>query len=208
MTERESRVSGPGAAVLCVERQNGVLGPASVLPALAADTSALVDNIKRLLDAARPAGVRVVHATYEGALGGDHSGTARIWRRLGPATASWGPGTPDTRVVDGLLHDTDLVVPRHHGLFPTLDTELLPLLRGFGVHTVILAGVSLNLALPFTAGHLTQSGFHLVIPRDAVGGTPPEYGTQVLDNSLAFLGRLTTVDELIGEWQVAARAAG
>ncbi|WP_033722507.1 isochorismatase family protein [Mycobacterium avium] len=183
-----------------MECQNGVLGADSVLPALAADCAGVVANLRRLLDAARPRGVRVVHATYEGTLGGDHTGTARLWRALGPATASWAPGSVATQVMPELLADSDLVLPRHHGLFPTLDSELLPVLKGFGVHTVVLTGVSLNLALPITAGHTTQAGFHLVVPRDAVGGTPSGYGYQVLDNTIAVLGRITTVDKLIAEW--------
>lgn len=187
-------------AVVCVECQNGVLGPQSVLPALAADSSALVSNVSRLLHAARQFGARVVHATYEGNLGGRPTGTARLWRALGPATAHWAPGTPDTDVVAELSDPGDIVLPRHHGLFPTLDSELLPVLKGFGVQTIVLAGVSLNLAITHTAGHATQAGFDLVVPRDAVGGTPAAYAEQVLDNTIAVLGRLTTVDRLIGEW--------
>jgi nicotinamidase-related amidase len=187
-------------AVVCVECQNGVLGPESVLPELAADSAGLIAALRRLLDGARDRGVRVVHATYEGTLGGDHTGTARLWRALGPATAGWAPGTTETQVVPELLGPTDLVLPRHHGLFPTMDSELLPVLKGLGVRTIVLTGVSLNLALPITAGHATQAGFKLVVPRDAVGGTPADYGNQVLDNSIAVLGRLTTVDDLIAEW--------
>jgi nicotinamidase-related amidase len=187
-------------AVVCVECQNGVLGPASVLPQLAADTGDLITNLRRLLDAARGAGVRVVHATYDGALGGSNVGTARIWRKLGPATADWAPGDPATQVIPELLAPTDLVLPRHHGLFPTLGSELLPVLHNLGVRTVVLAGVSLNLALPHTAGHTTQAGFDLVVPRDAVAGTPAAYAEQVLTNTIAVLGRVTTIDELIAEW--------
>ena len=187
-------------AIVCVECQNGVLGPDSVLPALATDSADLVSNVGRLLDGAREFGARVVHATYEGSLGGRPTGTARLWRALGPATASWAPGSAETSVVAELLAPSDLVLPRHHGLFPTLDSELLPVLKGLGVDTVVLAGVSLNLAITHSAGHLTQAGFELVVPRDAVGGTPPSYAEQVLNNTIAVLGRLTTVDQLIGEW--------
>jgi nicotinamidase-related amidase len=187
-------------AVVCVECQNGVLGPESVLPALSNDAGDLVSNLRRLLDAARATGVRVVHATYEGTLGANHTGTARLWRALGPATAGWAPGTAPTQVVPELLAPSDLVLPRHHGLFPTLDSELLPVLSGLGVGTVVLTGVSLNLALPHTAGQMAQAGFHLTIPRDAVAGTPASYGEQVLNNTMALLGRLTTVDELIAAW--------
>ncbi|BBY93361.1 hypothetical protein MGALJ_30300 [Mycobacterium gallinarum] len=187
-------------AVLCVECQNGVLGPDSVLPKLAADSAGLVANLRRLLDAARAGGARIVHATFEGSLGGAHPGTARLWRTLGPLTSSWSPGDPETQVLPELFAPTDLVLPRHHGLFPTMDSELLPVLRGLGVSTVVLAGVSLNLALPITAGHLTQAGFRLIVPRDVVGGTPAEYGDQVLDNTIAVLGRITTVEQLLSEW--------
>jgi nicotinamidase-related amidase len=187
-------------AVVCVECQNGVLGPESVLPALAADSSELVSSVRRLLDSARQFGARVVHATYEGNLGGRPTGTARIWRALGPATAQWAPGSTATAVLPDLLASTDLVLPRHHGLFPTLDSELLPVLKGLGVSTIVLAGVSLNLAITHTAGHVTQAGFNLVVPRDGVGGTPKDYAEQVLNNTIAVLGRLTTIDQLIGEW--------
>ena len=187
-------------AILCVECQNGVLGPESVLPALASDSSNLVANVRRLVEAARLFGARVVHATYEGNFGGRPTGTARLWRLLGPATEHWAPGSDETAVVPDLLDPRDLVLPRHHGLFPTLDSELLPVLKGLGVNTIVLAGVSLNLAITHTAGHLTQAGFDLVVPRDGVGGTPADYAEQVLKNTISVLGRLTTVDQLIGEW--------
>ena len=92
------------------------------------------------------------------------------------------------------------MIPRHHGLFPTSDSELIPVLRGRGVRTVVLAGVSLNLAIPHTVGDLSQAGFGIVVPRDAVAGTPPEYGEQVLRNTVALMGRITTTGELIGQW--------
>ncbi len=187
-------------AVVCIECQNGVLGPESVLPALASDSAALIGTVGRLLTAARAFGAHVVHATYEGSLGGSPTGTARLWRALGPATADWAPGAVETAVVPELLGPNDLVLPRHHGLFPTLDSELLPVLKGLGVTTIVLAGVSLNLAITHTAGHATQAGFELVVARDAVGGTPTEYAEQVLNHTIAVLGRLTTVEKLIGEW--------
>ncbi len=188
-------------AVLCIECQQGVLGPQSVLPGLTAHIGDLVPTLGRLLDAARGAGVHVVHATYEGPLvGSSPTGTARIWRALGPATSGWTPDSPEAQVLPGLLDDSDFVLPRHHGLFPTLGTELLPLLRDLGVGTIILTGVSLNLALPITAGHASQAGFKLVVPRDAVGGSPTSYAEQVLENTIGLLARLTTVDDLVAEW--------
>lgn len=53
-------------AVVCIECQNGVIGPDSILPALAGDAQDLVAGLGRLLKVAREAGVLVVHATFEG----------------------------------------------------------------------------------------------------------------------------------------------
>lgn len=188
-------------AVLCVECQNGVLGTDAALPTLGADNAALVSQLARLLAGARSAGVRVVHATYEGSLGAAQFGTARIWRALQPVTETWAPGMNPTRVVPELLEATDVVVPRHHGMYPTLDTELIPVLRGFGVTSIVLAGVSLNLALPFTAAHCAQNGFEVAVPGDAVGATPSDYAEQVLRHSVAYIARITTVDELLTVWR-------
>lgn len=189
-----------GTAILCVECQNGVLGPAAVLPALGGDSTTLIATLARLLNAARAQGIPVVHATHEGNLGSHQPGTARLWRALAPATAHWKHGAPETQVVPELLDPADVVLPRHHGLYPTLDTELIPILRGYGISTVILVGVSLNVALPFTAGHLAQSGFRVVVARDAVGGTPPEYAELSLAHSIAMVAELTTTENLIAGW--------
>nr|WP_232292104.1 isochorismatase family protein [Frankia sp. QA3] len=63
-------------------------------------------------------------------------------------------------------------MPRRHGLSPTWRTELLPVLRCRGVRTIVLAGVSVNVALLLAAGETVQEGFGVVVPRDAVAGTP------------------------------------
>ena len=51
-----------------------------------------------------------------------------------------------------------------------MDSELLPVLKGLGVSTVVLAGVSLNLAITNTAADTTQAGFELVGPETPLAG--------------------------------------
>jgi nicotinamidase-related amidase len=187
-------------AVLCIECQSGVLGAESVLPALRDDATPLIAGLERLLRAARSAKSPIVHATFEGHLGGRPTGTAPLWRALYERTKDWAPGHPATEVLPELSDPGDLVLPRHHGLWPTRDSELIPLLHGFGVTTVVLTGVSVNLALPLTAADLAQAGFEVVVPTDAVAGTPAEYAEQALRHTIAMLARLTTVDALVEKW--------
>lgn len=187
-------------AVVVLEGQNGILGSESVLPELIEHTEGLVSNLRRLLDAARGAGARVVHCTFAGILGGKDVGTARFWRYLEPAIMDWTPGGSPTQVIPELYDAGDLVLPRHHGLMPSVNSELLPVLNNLGVRTIILTGVSFNMGVLFTAGHAAESGFDVVVPRDAVGGTPAEYREHVLANTIAFIARVTSIDELAAEW--------
>ena len=193
-------------AVVVVECQRGVIGDLSMLPGLARDTGDVVPVIARLLDAARAAGVTVAHATFEGSLGALSRGTAPLWRAT-KASDEWTAGHPSTEVVPELLGEGDLVLPRHHGLSPTWKTELLPVLRNRGISTLVLTGVSLNVALMLTAAEAEAEGFRVVVPRDAVAGTPREYGEQVLQNTLAMLARITTADTLVAGWQSTVEVA-
>ncbi|MBX6391231.1 MAG: cysteine hydrolase [Frankia sp.] len=187
-------------AVVCIECQEGVLGTSTPLPALAAAAAGVIAGIERLVTTARAAGATVVHATFEGWLGGTEYGTAPLWRALTPHTGHWAPGDQATRVLPRLLAPEDLVLPRHHGLSPTWGTELLAVLRARGATTIVFAGVSLNVAVPLAVGETVHEGFRVIVPRDAVAGTPAEYGELVLRNTIAMLARVVTVDELAAAW--------
>jgi nicotinamidase-related amidase len=116
-------------------------------------------------------------------------------------TDGWSDDAPQAQVLPALLGDGDLVLPRHHGLNPAKGTELLPVLQGRGVDTIVLTGVSVNLALPLVAGEATEEDFQVVVPRDAVAGTPKEYAELALKNTLGMLATLTSVKDLSEHWQ-------
>ena len=61
-----------------------------------------------------------------------------------------------------------------------------------------MPAMTLSVALPVSS--INPGRFRLVVPRDAAGGTPTDYGNQVLDNTIAVLGRITTIDDLVAEW--------
>ncbi|PPJ33498.1 cysteine hydrolase [Nocardia nova] len=183
-------------ALVCVECQTGVVGPDPVLPSLADESKKVVRSLARLLPAVRKAGVRVVHVTFEGLRPGADPGSAPLWKATAQSR-EWYPGHPAAQVLPELFDESDVVISRRHGLSPTRGTDLSPNLRTLGIRTVLLTGVSLNVALPATALDLGQDGFRLLVVRDAVGASSPEYGEQVLRNTMAMLGRLTTVDDVV-----------
>jgi nicotinamidase-related amidase len=193
-------------ALVMIECQNGVVGEGSALPELAAAAAPVLPTIGRLARAARQADALVVHLTYLPAFGArSTSGNTPLQQTIHGATSGWTDKHPGTRVVDEIgVGPADIVLPRHSGMSPTHSTELFALLRSLGVRTVVLAGVSLNVAIPAAAIDLADEGFGVAVARDAVAGTPAEHAESMLRYTLRFLAAITTADDLIAGWAKAA----
>jgi nicotinamidase-related amidase len=191
-------------AVVTSEVQNGVVGPRSALPALAeAAAATMLPALARLLPAARAAGVQVVHCTaYRRADGKGANHNARLFMGVRRSPVALLPGTREVEVVRELGPEPeDLVLTRTHGLDPMAGTDLDPVLRNLGVRTLVVTGVSVNVAVTNLVMDAVNHGYDVVLPRDAVCGIPQDYADAVIDNTLALLAAVTTADELIGIWK-------
>jgi nicotinamidase-related amidase len=67
-------------------------------------------------------------------------------------------------------------------------------------------GVSLNVAIVNLAFDAVNLGYQVVIPRDAVAGTPVEYGDAVLEHTLPMVATVTDVDSIVAAWEGAGPA--
>lgn len=191
-------------AIVTSEVQNGVVGERSALPELAAAARAeMLPSLARLLPAARAAGVQVVHCTaYRRADGKGANRNARLFMGVRKSPVALLPGTPEVEVAPELgPEDEDLVLTRTHGLDPMAGTDLDPVLRNLGVRTVVVTGVSVNIAVTNLVMDAVNRGYDVVLPRDAVCGIPKEYADAVIDNTLALLAAVTTTDDLIAIWK-------
>ncbi len=84
-------------------------------------------------------------------------------------------------------------------------TDLDAVLRNLGVTTIVVTGVSVNIAVTNLVMEAVNLGYDVVLPRDAVCGVPADYADAVIDNTLRLLATITTVDELVGVWEAAGR---
>lgn len=191
-------------AVITSEVQNGVVGERSALPALAEAAAAeMLPSLGRLLPAARAAGVQVVHCTaYRRADGKGANTNARLFMGVRKSPVALLPGTPEVEVVPELGPEPeDLVLTRTHGLDPMAGTDLDPVLRNLGITTVVVTGVSVNVAVTNLVMDAVNRGYDVVVPRDAVCGIPQGYADAVIDNTLALLATITTTDDLVAVWK-------
>lgn len=197
-------VSSWRTAVVTSEIQNGVIGDEAALPVLAeAARQAMVPNLARLVKAARAASVEVVHATYARRPDGKGSNhNARLFAGVDKSEVKFLPGSDAVRVIPEIgVSPTDIVLTRMHGLNPMSGTDLDAVLRNLGVSTIVVTGVSVNVAVTNLVMEAVNLGYDVVLPRDAVCGVPADYADAVIENTLRLLATVTTVDELVGAWE-------
>ncbi|BBZ51683.1 cysteine hydrolase [Mycobacterium heidelbergense] len=200
-------LAAPGhTAIVTQECQGAVIGPHAGLALLADEARRVaLPNIVRLLPAARAAGVRVVHCLVQrrpDGLGSNHN--AKIFSRgRGPGKGSVdvAPGTAGAALLPELGPEpSDLVLSRWHGVGPMGGTDLDAVLRNLGVSTIVVVGVSLNIAIPNVVMDAVNAAYRVIVPKDAVAGIPAEYGAAVIANTLSLLATITTTDDLLRVW--------
>jgi nicotinamidase-related amidase len=206
MTARLAGLAAPEhTAIVTQECQGAVMGADAGLAALADEARRVaLPNIARLLPAARAAGVHVVHCLVQrrpDGLGSNHN--AKIFA-LGRGNVDITPGTPGAALLPELGPEpTDLVLSRWHGVGPMGGTDLDAVLRNLGVSTIVVVGVSLNIAIPNVVMDSVNAAYRVIVPSDAVAGIPADYGAAMIANTLSLLATITTTDDLLQAWQPA-----
>ncbi len=96
--------------------------------------------------------------------------------------------------------DADLVVRRLHGLSPLAGTDVDPLLRNLGIRTVVITGVSANVAVPNAVFDAVNLGYTAVVPADAIAGVPASYTAEMVRHTLALVATVTDTSALLAAW--------
>jgi nicotinamidase-related amidase len=197
-----SRLLDPATTVLLtVECQQGVVGPDSALPELAdeARSSGALANIARLVAAAHESGIQVIHAIAERRPDGRGANrNARLFRAAERLPIQQLAGTTAVRVAAPIeVAEEDFVVRRLHGLSPLQGTDVDALLRNLGCRTLVVTGVSANVAVPNAVFAAVNRGYTALVPTDAIAGVPADYTPAMVRHTLALVATLATTDEVL-----------
>ncbi|MGY0022445.1 cysteine hydrolase [Streptomyces sp. cg35] len=194
-----------GTVLLTVECQQGVVGTDSALPELAkeARTSGALANVARLVAAAHESGVQVLHAVAErrpDGRGANRNG--RLFRAAERLPVQQLSGSKAVRIAPPIeVADEDLVVRRLHGLSPIAGTDVDPLLRNLGCRTLVVTGVSANVAVPNAVFDAVNLGYTVVVPKDAIAGVPSDYTPAMIRNTLALVATVTATPDVLAAWK-------
>jgi nicotinamidase-related amidase len=166
-------------AVVLIEYQNDFTSEGGALHGAVQevmDSTGMIDNTRRLVEAARAAGATIVHAPITFAEGfgelADHP--YGILKGVVDSTAfvkgSWG-----AEIVDSLApREGDIVVEGKRGLDAFATTNLDFILRARGITTIALAGFLTNCCVESTMRTGYEKGYQVVTLSDCVAATSPE----------------------------------
>ena len=191
----------PGRTALIIQDlQNDVIAEGGAFADSGAPAHAqsqnVVENVKNLAQAARDAGVPVIHVHYiveKGAPGLKLN--APLFQGVKEADAlvrgTWGAAP-----VDGLEPQPgDLVVEktRMNGFHNTILDNLL---RGFGTETLVITGAWTNMSIEHTARHGADAGYEIVVVSDGTSTVSDEWQNAGLNYALTNVGQTATAQEV------------
>ena len=195
MTTLHGLDKGQRAALLISECQRSMTDPReSAVAALNQQVHerSILPKIAALAQACREQGVPVMHCTIVALPGFKGFSVNCRLSRLIVQNGELVAGHPKAQIAEELTPQPgDIVSQRCHGMTAFHGTELESILRGLGIKTVILVGVSSNIALPGMCTEAVNRGFNVVIAEDCTaGGTAESHAFQV-KNHLPFLATIS-----------------
>ncbi|MEQ3553006.1 isochorismatase family protein [Pseudonocardia nematodicida] len=183
---------GPRPALVVVDLSAGFTDPAYPT---GSDLSDVVTATSALAEAARPAGVPVVWTTI--AYSPAELDTLP-WLRKAPGMRGLVEGSDavalDTRLP---VHEHDLVVTKK-GASAFFDTGLASFLTASGVDTVLVCGATTSGCVRASAVDAVQSGFGVLVPREAVGDRAAGPHEANLFDIDAKYGDVIALDDALG----------
>jgi ureidoacrylate peracid hydrolase len=206
-----SALIGENCVLLVVDMQNGFCHPGGSFAAMGFDVAALrpaVGGCRVLIDAAHRAGVPVIFTRFAYQAGYADAGVTnrelfpRIREHRGLEAGSW-----DAELLaDMPVSDGDLIIEksRYSSFY---GTRLEPLLRGQGVRSLVVCGVTTNMCVETTVRDASQRDYRTFVVGDATAEFSPERHQHALDSIRYGFGWVVDRAALTGEWSARSAAS-
>lgn len=190
---------GRTPSLIVIDMQNGLCRPDGFLSKIGLShesSAAVIDPVKRLLEAARTARIPIFFTRYS--LNSDYS-DAGLLLQMFPAIKDAGGmirDTWDAAIVDELepLQNEFVIDKTRHSAF--IATDLEAKLRALGVDTLIVCGVTTECCVESTIRDGFQRDMRIFIPKDATAAADDQRHIDALRVIEYAYGTVTTVSEL------------
>ena len=196
-----SLAQGQKPALIINELQIGLLQEdIAVFPALAriAKKRDIVANVARLAAAFRAAGHPVF---YTPVVNRPDAQGRKINSLIAAHSAKQNgmiAGTPSTLHPEAITpHPGDFVIDRGGGFIAMLGTTLDATLRRIGIETLVITGISTNIAIPGNTIVAVEYGYHVVIPEDCIAAADEQAHSVIVEKQLRMLATITDSSAVI-----------
>lgn len=165
----------------------------------------VIPNTRRLLDAWRPTGQKVMFVTV-GATLPDCSDAPAHMRKLFIELKNYA-GSREHEIVDELKPlPTEAVVNKTtNGAFASSGIDSV--LRAWGTEQLYMVGVSTNMCVDSTGREAADRGYAVTLIEDACGTTLPTLHDATMLNFRRLFGRVRSTDEVLAELGLAKASA-
>ena len=193
-----------GRAALCiVEMQNDIvhesnIGKRGIGGVLAAQVQkrGVIPKLQTVIAAARARGVPILYVNFCGKPGFPRPNTLihrRSQRRPMLVEGTWGVETHPALAPQ----PEDFVLERTVGVDGSYGTQLYPVLRMLGRTTMLMSGVSTNLAVEGIVRASVNRGFDVVVIEDCCASYPDEWHRFSIENIMPLLATVATADAIV-----------
>ena len=165
-----------------------------------ADVSGLFGNLRRIIPAARSAGIQIFivphHRSHEGEFDGWQH--VNMFQQAGVSTrafevGSWGGEfNPEFGPRKG-----DVVVKEHWAQSGFANTDLDAQLKQHGIQKIILVGLIANSCIESTGRYGMELGYHVTLVKDATAAFSPEGMQAAAVNAPMFAHAILSTTELL-----------
>jgi len=198
-------------AVVLIEYQNDFTSEGGALHGAVGnvmDSTGMLENTRRLVDAARAAGATIVHApiTFAPGYGELSRHPYGILKGVVDSTAfvkgEWG-----AEIVNSLApQEGDVVVEGKRGLDTFATTNLDFILRARGITTIALGGFLTNCCVESTMRSGYEKGYQVITLSDCVAATSAEEHENALQFDYPMFSEVMTAEAFSAELQGAMAA--
>lgn len=186
------------AALIVNECQRGVIERGSFSGLVdQVNERGIVPRIAALAEAFRAHGLPVIHAPVAHRPDFADIAPTSLINALSLKGRGMVAGSADAEFVDLLRpHAGDFVIERSSGLIVFIGTALDALLRRMKVETVVLTGVSTNLAIAGCAIAAQELGYHVLVPEDCIAGADANTHRVIVQEQIRMIARITSAADV------------
>lgn len=190
-------------AVCVVEMQNDIVHESNIgqrgiggVLAEQVQNRGVVPKLQRVLAVARERGVPVLYINF--CLKPDFPKPDTLLHRRSRKKPTLVEGTWGVEVHEGLKPlPADFVLERTVGVDGSYGTQLYPVLRALRRTTMIMSGVSTNLAVEGVVRASVNRGFDVVVMEDCCASYPDEWHRFSVENIMPLISRVTDSEKVI-----------